>query len=423
MSKKDHSKKLMSGNEAFARGALEAGIGFCTSYPGTPSTEITTTLMELKKDYDIYVEWSVNEKVALEAAAGASWAGIPAICPMKSLGLNVAADFLLNLNLSGSGPGGLVIVVCDDPRGHSSSNEQDSRFYAKASYLPLLEPTSGQEAKDLMKLALDISKQYQIPVLLRSTTRLSHSTSVVDLGAIQKKKGKTNEDMPERLYNVPNPHLRHRDLDSTLGKVHADLEESTLNTIEESEHSDLLIIASGVCYRYGVEALDILGIEDVDIAKLISTYPIPQKTLFGWIKDKKRVLFLEEVDPFIEEQVLSLYAELELYISEEGPIQFYGKRDGSIPAYGELNTNIVLEALSKILGFSSQDKNESRITVVEDAKNLLISRPLTFCAGCTHRNVYWAIRKLRRRLKDKLVVAGDIGCYSLGVFYDEAMNT
>jgi len=203
---------IMSGNEAIARGALEAGIGFCSSYPGTPSTGITSTLMKDATEHDIYVEWSVNEKVALEAAAGASWAGIPAICPMKSLGLNVAADFLLNLNLSGTGKGGLVVVVCDDPRGHSSSNEQDSRFYAKAAYLPLLEPSTCQQAKDIIPYAFELSTRFEIPVIVRSTTRLCHSRATVKLGEIPKRKWRVTDSLPKRLYNVPNPHLRHRDL-------------------------------------------------------------------------------------------------------------------------------------------------------------------------------------------------------------------
>ncbi|MFX1485395.1 MAG: indolepyruvate ferredoxin oxidoreductase, partial [Promethearchaeota archaeon] len=192
---------IMSGNEAIATGALEAGLGFCASYPGTPSTEITTMLFESSSEHEIHVEWSTNEKVALESAAAASWVGIPALSPMKSLGLNVASDFLLNINLSGSGKGGLVIVVCDDPKGHSSSNEQDSRFYAKAAQIPLLEPSTYQEAKDLTRNAFELSQKYEIPVLIRSTTRLSHSRGLVQTSRIPKKKKKTQE-LPGRLYNV-----------------------------------------------------------------------------------------------------------------------------------------------------------------------------------------------------------------------------
>jgi len=417
----EDSKVLLSGNEAFARGALEAGIRFCASYPGTPSTEIATELFNYAKEYDIYVEWSVNEKVALEASAGASWAGIPALCSMKSLGLNVSADFLLNLNLSGSGPGGLVIVVCDDPRGHSSSNEQDSRFYAKASYLPLFEPATNQEAKDIMILAVDLSQTYQIPILVRSTTRLSHSKALVETKKVRQKKIQTAKSMPDRLYNVPNPHLRHRDLDDKTSKIGESLDEAEVNTIHNPD-AETLIIGTGVGYRYGEEAAEIVGSDVVGAAKLVASYPLPLHTILRWLKGKKRVLFLEEVDPFVEEQILSLYTELNLY-ETYGPIEFFGKQNGYIPFYGELNTDIAVDALERILNIEQQVSDERRQEDIKLARDLLIPRPLTFCAGCTHRNVYWAIRKLRKQLKEKLVVAGDIGCYSLGVFYDEAMNT
>lgn len=416
------SKTLMTGNDAIARGALEAGIGFCASYPGTPSTEITTALMDLSEEYDLYVEWSVNEKVALEAAAGASWAGISALCPMKSLGLNVASDFLLNLNLSGSGPGGLVIVVCDDPRGHSSSNEQDSRFYAPAAYLPLMEPTSCQEAKDVIHAAVGISKRHQIPVIVRSTTRLSHSTGLVEYAKPKKKKHIAAQEIPERLFNVPYPHLRHRDLLEKLDDIRRETSEAELNWIQKGKMSETLIIASGVSYRYGKEAIEILRASSVDIAKLVTSYPIPQTTVLDWAIGKKRIMFLEELDPFIEDQVLAFFAGLEQSQLKGGPIEFYGKRNGFIPSYGELNTDIAVDALSRVLNIPRED-NDSRDSIIESAKKLLIPRPLTFCAGCTHRNVYWALRKLRRRLGDDLIVAGDIGCYSLGVFYDEAMHT
>jgi indolepyruvate ferredoxin oxidoreductase alpha subunit len=227
--------------------------------------------------------------------------------------------------------------------------------------------------------------------------------------------------LPESLYNVPNPHLRHRDLEDTLSNAHNELEEMNLNSIEKGDISDTLVIASGVSYRYGVEARDILGKDTIDIAKLVTTYPLPLHDLLQWVDGKKRIIFLEEVDPFIEIQIQALFAELEYQTREKDLVGFYGKQNGYIPSYGELDTDVVLESLSRILEIKSDESKEHAI--IEDAEKLLISRPLTFCVGCTHRNVYWAIRKLRRRLKDKLVVAGDIGCYSLGVFYDEAMNT
>jgi len=409
---------LMSGNEALAQGALEAGIGFCASYPGTPSTEIATTLMKDAAKYKIYVEWSTNEKVALEACAGASWVGVPALCTMKSLGLNVAADFLLNVNLSGTGPGGLVLIVCDDPRGHSSSNEQDSRFYAKAAYLPLLEPSTCQMAKDIVPYAFELSRKHQIPVLIRSTTRLSHSRALVEVGEIPKREWSVSEKLPKNLYNIPNPHLKHSELDETMSNVVSEFETSQLNTFRKGEDADILIIASGVGYRYTLEAIDLLNIKNVDVVNLVTTYPLPDALISQWLKDKKKILFIEEVDPFIEEQVLALIAEFEL-----GPFDIYGKRNGAVPWFGELNTDIVKDSIEKTIGSYIPFIEREVPPVISGPESLLITRPLTFCAGCTHRNIYWAIRKIRTRLKGKLVVAGDIGCYSLGIFYDNAMET
>jgi len=400
---------IMSGNEAIARGALEAGIGFCASYPGTPSTEIATTLHELAEDYDIYVEWSVNEKVALETAAGASWAGVPAICPMKSLGMNVSSDFLLNLNLSGTGPGGLVIVVCDDPKGHSSSNEQDSRFYAKAAQIPLLEPSTYQEAKDIVPYALNLSRKYQVPVVIRSTTRLSHSRGLVTKSAIPKRNWSAVQ-LDDGLFNVPTPHLKHRDLLKKMEQIKETFGESLWNTIPTKKDIDVLIISSGISRRYSEEAIHLLEAEKCDILNLVTTYPLPKNIVKAALVRAKRVLFSEEVDPFVEERVRSLAIEL------NNIPEFHGKRTGAIPAYGEMSTDIMREAIARLkkIKFNKIEQTDS---------DILIPRLLTFCAGCTHRNFYWAVRKVRKRVKDKLVVAGDIGCYSLGVFYDRAMTT
>ncbi len=400
---------IMGGNEAIARGALEAGIGFCASYPGTPSTEITTILQKFTEEYDIYVEWSVNEKVALEAAAGASWAGVPAICPMKSLGLNVASDFLLNLNLSGTGTGGLVIVVCDDPRGHSSSNEQDSRFYAKAAQIPLLEPSTYQEAKDLIPFALKLSQEYEVPVLIRSTTRLSHSRGLVTMGDIPKREWKAGP-LKEDLFNVPSPHFKHRDLLNKMEQISKTFDESKWNTKPSKKELDILIISSGISRRYSQEAIHLLDAKEIGILNLVTTYPIPKKIVVAALKKTKRVLFSEEIDPFLEDEIRSLSVEL------DNVPELHGKRTGTIPAYGEMTTDVMRGAIAKLKSIKLDKRKEID-------SDILIPRPLTFCAGCTHRNFYWAVRKVRKRVGDKLVVAGDIGCYSLGVFYDRAMTT
>ncbi|NHI89889.1 MAG: indolepyruvate ferredoxin oxidoreductase [Candidatus Thorarchaeota archaeon] len=409
---KSKADVIMSGNEAIARGAVEAGIGFCASYPGTPSTEILTSLFETASKTDSHVEWSSNEKVAMESAAAASWAGIPALCSMKSLGLNVASDFLLNLNLSGTGKGGLVIVVCDDPKGHSSSNEQDSRFYAKAAQIPLFEPSTYQEAKDTVVEGLRLSKKYEIPVLIRSTTRLSHSRGLVTIGKVSAKPLKAGV-LQERLYNVPAPHLRHRDLLGKIEKIAEEFERSPFNIEADITNMKLLLISSGISSSYVREALHSIPSHRIGHLSLVTSFPLPKKTIINLLKRTDRVLFIEENDPFIEDEVRGLSAEL------EGVPHFYGKRSGHIPSYGEMNTDIVSTRLQQLTGqqMIKTTKKESHVS------DLLIERPLTFCAGCTHRNFYWAVRTVKKRLGGKLVVAGDIGCYSLGVFYDEAMDT
>ena len=410
----DESKRdtIMSGNEAIVRGALEAGIGFCASYPGTPSTEIAANLFKAAEEHDIYVEWSTNEKVAMEAAAAASWAGIPALCSMKSLGLNVASDFLLNLNLSGSGKGGLVIVVCDDPKGHSSSNEQDSRFYAKAAQIPLLEPSTYQEAKDVTIKAFKLSQKYEVPVLVRSTTRLSHSRGLVRNGNIPTKEKKILA-FPDRLYNVPSPHLRHRDLLEKMEKVEKDFEGSQFNVGDNVKDASILVISSGISSLYTQEAVQYLESDKIGHMNVVTTHPLPKKAITNRLERVDRILFVEENDPFMEDEIRSLSVEL-----KEVP-QFFGKRTGHIPRYGEMNTDVVLKALLKLTGQEDTESAKEEST----SSNIVVDRPLTFCAGCTHRNFYWAIRTVKKRLGGKLVVAGDIGCYSLGVFYDEAMDT
>lgn len=411
MSKSKRST-IMSGNEAIVRGALEAGVGFCASYPGTPSTEVATGLFDFAAEYDIHVEWSTNEKVAMEAAAAASWVGIPSLCSMKSLGLNVASDFLLNLNLTGSGKGGLVIVVCDDPKGHSSSNEQDSRFYAKAAKIPLLEPSTYQEAKDVTRDAFSLSMRFEIPVLIRSTTRLSHSRGLVEIGKVSPKAKKTH-DLLDHLYNVPSPHLRHKDLQKKMEKIAEEFEKSLYNTEKIRKDSNLLVISSGISSLYAKEAIHVLASDNISHLNLVTTNPLPKSKIVEHLSKANQVIFIEENDPFIEESIRSLSAGL-----QETP-KFFGKMTGHVPSYGEMNTDLVLNGLLRLTGREEkqQTEHESHLT------DLLVDRPLTFCTGCTHRNFYWAVRIVKKRLGGKLVVAGDIGCYSLGVFYDEAMDT
>ncbi|MHA2020977.1 MAG: hypothetical protein ACW96N_04630, partial [Candidatus Thorarchaeota archaeon] len=288
------SPRMMSGNEAMARGALEAGVGFCTSYPGTPATEIAEYIMARAQSLGVHAEWSVNEKVALEAAWGASWAGIPSLCSMKSLGLNVASDSLLSMNLSETGDGGFVIIVGDDPRGHSTSTEQDSRFYAKAALLPLLEPSGYQEAKDVVPYAFDISRRFKVPVIIRSTTRLGHSRGLVNPGPIASHDLPKPLKMKENLFNVPDVHLARRDLKIKNQKISEEFDESPFNMLHVKKDSDLITIASGICQRYAEEAVESLGIKNAGTLGLVTTHPIPKKVVGKAISSAPNALFLEE---------------------------------------------------------------------------------------------------------------------------------
>ncbi len=416
----EESKRvLLSGNEAIARGALEGGVGFVASYPGTPSTGITTDLMRLADTFDMHVEWSTNEKVALEAAVGASWMGVPALCSMKSLGLNVASDFLLNVNLSGTGDGGIVIVVCDDPRGYSSSNEQDSRFYAKAAMVPLLEPSTPQEAKDVVSHALALSSEKKVPVMVRSTTRLSHSRGVVLTDSLTKRARTPYERIPDGLYNVPNPHLRHRDLLVKMEEIAEEFNQSQLNTLKLTGDGEVTAISSGVSFMYTREGIERLGLTNrVGLLHLITTYPLPASLIHEVFKHSESVVFVEEGDPFVEDSVRVLTTVLDCERKS-----MYGKRTGHIPRYGEMTPDLATAALKDILSLGHEEARGPRRELLARIDDLVVPRPLTFCAGCTHRNAYWALTRLRRRLKGNLIVTGDIGCYSLGVFYHRIMNT
>ncbi|TFF83697.1 indolepyruvate ferredoxin oxidoreductase [Candidatus Thorarchaeota archaeon] len=413
------NRVLLSGNEAIARGAIEGGVGFVASYPGTPSTGITMNLIAVADELGMHVEWSTNEKVALEAAVGASWMGVPALCSMKSLGLNVAADFLLNVNLSGTGSGGIVLVVCDDPRGYSSSNEQDSRFYAKAAMIPLLEPSSPQEAKNLTKYALSLSSETELPVMIRSTTRLSHSRGVVVTDDLPERQWTPSERIPEGLYNVPNPHLKHRDLLAKLERIRLSFDEGRLNTLKPSKRQKATAISSGVGHLYALETVERAGLGNhLGLLHLTTTHPLPTTLVSDVLRQSDSVLIIEEGGTFVEDEVRVLATTLE---GELGTI--YGKRTGHIPDYGEMTPDLVTDAINDVLGVADQREEGPSPDLLTEIDSLLVPRPLTFCVGCTHRNVYWALTRIRKRLNGNLIVAGDIGCYSLGVFYHHIMNT
>ena len=375
-------KELLSGNEAIARGAYEAGVTVATGYPGTPSTEILEAAVAYKSD--IYCEWSPNEKVAFEVAAGASLAGARCIVTMKHVGLNVAADPLLTLAYIGT-VGGFVAVVADDPGMHSSQNEQDTRHYARFARIPVFEPSDSQEAKDYLMLGLEISEQYNVPVILRSTTRVSHSRSLVEQGERR---------MPERAVGfvkdppryVPIPAwarpMRVR-AEERLHRLTKAAETSPANRIEWRERK-LGIVTASVAYQY---VRDIFP--EASVLKLGWSYPFPDRLIREFAAGVERLLVVEELDDLVEEHIRSL------------GIQCEGR--SVVPGIGELSPNVLAASRARLEG-----REVPSSPAVAQAADLP-ARPPVLCPSCPHRGVFYALHQL------DVVVTGDIGCYSLGV--------
>ncbi len=385
-------KTLLSGNEAIARGAYEAGVRFGTGYPGTPSTEILEAFATYK---DVIAEWAPNEKVALEVGFGAAVGGRRTFVTMKHVGLNVAADPLFSAAYAGVNAG-LVIISADDPGMHSSQNEQDNRHFARAAKIPLLEPSSSQEAKEFMKLAFELSEHFDIPVLVRLTTRISHSKTVCTLDEPQHEDLKPYRKNPMKNVLLPAyARPRHHVLEETLKKL-ADYGNKAfqINAIDVGS-SDVGIITSGIAYQYSKEA-----IPEASFLKLGLSYPLPQKLIRYFAQMVKRLYIVEELEPFLEEQIRAM------------GIEVHGGKD-IIPITGELNVERVAGAFrSREPGLVASEGTDRKIEVsVPD-------RPPTLCPGCGHRGVMYVLHKLH------LTVTGDIGCYTLGALPPlKAMDT
>jgi indolepyruvate ferredoxin oxidoreductase alpha subunit len=415
------TSQLFIGNEAIARGALEAGIGFAAAYPGTPSSEILGSLAQVAKKVGIYAEWSINEMVAMEAAAGASFAGIRALAAMKQNGINVVSDFLANLVMSGTGKGGLVLVTCDDPSAISSSNEQDTRPVAKWLDIPLVEPGDFQEAKDMTKWLFDLAEELGTLCILRSVTRIAHARGNVKLGELPVKQHKAHFDQIHDLKNVmpttfmPMPSsLRHFFLHMKLDKARERFESSPFNRYVGPDKADLLIITGGSCWLYSQDAIEALKLRDkVGILKLGTLWPLPEKFVTEHLNKSAKVLFVEEIDPFLERSVMELAGN---FPPNAVRPTFYGKRSGHINAYGELNPDMVIKAISTILGLTYQARDIDYGKKAEAlVKSSVPERSMTFCAGCPHRATFWSIKNALKLDGRDGFVTGDIGCYSLAL--------
>ncbi|MDI6865334.1 MULTISPECIES: thiamine pyrophosphate-dependent enzyme [Thermodesulfovibrio] len=366
-------KILMLGCDAIARGAVEAGISYASSYPGTPATQI---LEYIAKNSSVKAEWSVNEKVAYEVAYGVSLTGRRVLCSMKHVGLNVASDPFMTSAYLGI-KGGFVLVLGDDPGAYSSQNEQDSRFYASFAKIPCLEPSDAQEAKDMTKLAFDISEELGLPVMIRSITRLLHCISPVILENIKPEKEIKLEKNPEYLLAIPKNVVRlHSELNKKQEKIKKLLEKYEFNKIFSGK-GKTGIIACGITYLYAKE----LG-EDLPIFK-ISAYPVDEDLIKNFVKNLDEVVVLEEGYPFIESLVKKYCPNVK------------GKLSGDLPLEGELCVEPLLKLFGKIKSYT---------------KNFpLIPRPPVLCPGCPHREFYKALNEAHPNF-----VTGDIGCYTLG---------
>ncbi|OLN27283.1 indolepyruvate ferredoxin oxidoreductase subunit alpha [Desulfosporosinus metallidurans] len=376
-------KTLMTGNEAIARGAYEYGVSVAAAYPGTPSTEI---LENIVKYPEVYCQWSPNEKVAMEVGIGAAIAGARVITAMKMVGVNVAADPLFTVAYTGI-RAGLVLVSADDPGMHSSQNEQDNRLYAAFAKIPLLEPSNSQEAKDMVGLALEISETFDTPVMIRITTRIAHSQSLVELNDPLERLVKTYERNPRKYVMLPgNGRARRLVVEERMLKLAEYSETVAVNKMELQDQS-IGIITSGISYQYVKEALP-----TASILKLGLTNPLPSGLIKEFAAKVDKLYVVEELEPYIEKEVRLL------------GINVIGKE--LFPPYGELSVRMVSEKISGQPGITVAPAFDSPI------------RPPVMCPGCPHRGVFYTLKQL------KLVVSGDIGCYTLGAMAPlEAIDT
>ncbi len=408
------------GNEAIARGALEAGVSVATGYPGTPSSEIIESLVAVSREKNLYVEWSVNEKVAMEVAAAASFAGLRSICVMKQNGVNVGSDFLLHLAGTGT-RGGMVLVPCDDPGALSSANEGESRHFARLVEIPLLEPGDFQEAKDMIRWAFELSEEIKNVVMVRSVTRLSHASGNVTFGRLPDSKPKATfkhggdflDPLDGPLVSLPVAY-RHDQLQKKLQQALTLFEDSSFNTYSGPQNPELLIVTSSACYLYSKEAIHLLGVGDrVGLLKLGTTWPLPPNLLRKHMAHSDNILIVEEVIPFLEENIKILAAELAPQI---GVKRFFGKTEGILPRVGELNPDLVLAAIAKILkiDYDPVPQNYAK-RAAELASAGAPGRDLIFCPGCPHRASFWTIHSVLQLDGRDGFVCGDIGCYSLAL--------
>lgn len=392
------TREYMLGNVAIARGIVEGGAQVISGYPGTPSSEIVDTLASMD-ERNFYVEWSVNEKVALEVAAGAAMAGVRSIVTMKHVGLNVAADPFMTLTYMGV-KGGMIVIVADDPGCHSSQNEQDTRRYADFGLVPCLDPSTPQEAKDMIPYAFELSEKFEVPVIFRPTTRISHGKSDIELGSIREERVQANfEKMPERWVMIPkHARVRHPHLLGIQDDIKKYVEDSVWNEISLNENSRIGVISSGIASVYAKEALENLGVEASFLK--IGVYPVPEGLVKQVLENCDTVLVIEEMEPIVEDRV-------RIIANDSGlDVNILGKSAELVPRDGELNVDICERAIANAFGLDAKRSQGY------DMELELPIRPPAMCPGCSHRAAYYAMKKA---FGPDGIFPSDIGCYTLGL--------
>ena len=402
----DHpgQKLMLLGNEAIARGAIEAGVALAATYPGTPSSEISLNLFQIARESDLYFEYSINEKVALEVTAAAANSGVRSLCIMKHVGMNVAADALMTLAYVGV-KGGLVIISADDPYMFSSQNEQDNRYYGKLSGLPIVEPSSVEEAKDLVLYAFDLSEKLKEPVILRTTTRINHSSGIVTLGKIAART--TTGDFKKDPFNYVT-------VPAVSRKLHVKLLENIATAAAISDRSPYNyirgagkwgIICNGVSYNYASDAVADLDIADkTSILRIGFSHPLPAAMIKAFLKGCEKVLIIEEGEPYMEEAVKALAQEEGLTL----PIR--GKGKDLFSRLYEFNPADVRTCIAGYFGVRFTAKAKPDLTDIPE----IPARPPNLCAGCSHRATFYAVRKAAEAQGLETICPTDIGCYTLG---------
>uniref|UniRef100_A0A7J3MYU2 Indolepyruvate oxidoreductase subunit IorA n=1 Tax=Ignisphaera aggregans TaxID=334771 RepID=A0A7J3MYU2_9CREN len=390
---------FLLGNEAIARGAIEYGIGVAAAYPGTPSSEIIGTLAEVANELGIYVEWSTNEKTAFELAYAAAMSGVPSLTAMKHVGLNVASDPLMSSAYTGV-KAGFLIVSADDPYMHSSQNEQDNRWYGLHAYIPVLEPSNPQEAKELTYLGLELSEKFLHPFILRSVTRVSHTRAPVKLGSLRTPRvsGSFPRE-PERWAVIP-AHARKMKVELVrkwreLAEVLADIQ---YNRVEGD--GKLLVVASGVGYAYSRDALKLLKV-NARILKISTPVPLPNKLVAKAVEGVEKILVVEETDPIVEMQLKNILFDMDIHVEIHG--------EDLIGRIGELTIDRVAQAIAKLCGLEWSPPKPIEIHIE------IPPRPPVLCPGCPHRATFYALKLASRKLGVDPIYTGDIGCYSLGI--------